>query len=97
MCKFCLFFVADKELLYPALVHLSSETHSGEDVGIFARGPWAHLFSGVIEQNVIAHAMAYASCVGDGSTACKDSSNSVISNKFFILFCLSIAYFRRYM
>jgi alkaline phosphatase len=30
-----------------------SETHAGEDVALFALGPWAHLFGGVLEQNTI--------------------------------------------
>lgn len=41
------------------------ETHAGEDVGIYARGPMAHLFHGVHEESYIAHVMAYASCVGE--------------------------------
>lgn len=36
------------------------ETHSGEDVPIYAIGPGAHLISGSIEQNVIFHVMNYA-------------------------------------
>ncbi|MFY9460166.1 MAG: alkaline phosphatase [Aquabacterium commune] len=40
-----------------ALVPLSSETHAGEDVAIFAGGPRAHLFHGVREQNYIFHVM----------------------------------------
>ena len=36
------------------------ETHAGEDVALFATGPWAHLVSGVMEQNVIFHIMAHA-------------------------------------
>ena len=47
----------DIDYLQQALVPMSSETHSGEDVAVFARGPWAHLFGGVIEQNVIFHVM----------------------------------------
>lgn len=43
-----------------ALVPLDSETHGGEDVGIYASGPGAHLISGVIEQHVIFHAMEHA-------------------------------------
>ena len=43
------------------------ETHAGEDTGIYARGPMAHLFHGVHEQHYIAHVMAYASCVGSYS------------------------------
>ncbi|PTE20769.1 alkaline phosphatase [Cereibacter changlensis JA139] len=50
----------DPDYVQQALVPMSSETHSGEDVAVFARGPWAHLFSGVIEQNVIFHVMNHA-------------------------------------
>ena len=50
----------DPDYLHQALIPMSSETHSGEDVALFARGPWAHLFGGVIEQNVIFHVMNYA-------------------------------------
>ncbi|CAH6791887.1 alkaline phosphatase, germ cell type [Phodopus roborovskii] len=46
-----------------AAVPLYSETHSGEDVAIFARGPQAHLVHGVQEQNYIAHVMAFAGCL----------------------------------
>lgn len=38
-----------------ALIPRESETHGGEDVGIYATGPGAHLVSGVNEQNVIFH------------------------------------------
>ncbi len=48
------------DALQQALIPLESETHSGEDVPLFARGPWAHLFGGVIEQNYIFHAMLKA-------------------------------------
>ncbi len=43
-----------------ALVPRSSETHAGEDVGIYASGPGAHLVSGTNEQSVIFHVMDYA-------------------------------------
>jgi len=49
---------------YPASAPLHSETHSGADVGIFADGPFAHLFHGVRNENYIAYVMAYGSCVG---------------------------------
>jgi len=42
------------------LVPLSSETHAGEDVGVYARGPGAHLVTGTNEQNAIFHVMNYA-------------------------------------
>ena len=60
---------------FPAVAPLGSETHGGDDVAVFARGPYAHLFSGTIEQNVIPHLMSYASCVGEGYTACMDNQN----------------------
>lgn len=40
------------------------ETHGGEDVMVFASGPWAHLFSGSYEQNVIPLTMGFAAGVG---------------------------------
>ncbi|XP_062408036.1 alkaline phosphatase, tissue-nonspecific isozyme [Sardina pilchardus] len=47
-----------------AAVPLASETHGGEDVCVFARGPMAHLLQGVHEQSYLPHAMAYAACIG---------------------------------
>ncbi|HEX7858717.1 MAG TPA: alkaline phosphatase [Verrucomicrobiae bacterium] len=52
--------VTDEDYLQEASVALESETHGGEDVPIFARGPQAHLFRGVREQNYIFHVMKYA-------------------------------------
>lgn len=43
-----------------ALIARNSETHGGEDVGIYATGPGSHLVSGVNEQNVIFHIMTHA-------------------------------------
>ena len=43
-----------------ALVPLSSETHSGEDVGIYASGPGASLVTGTNEQQILFHIMDYA-------------------------------------
>jgi alkaline phosphatase len=54
-------------------VPLKYETHGGDDVGIYAKGPFSHLFDGVLEQNVIPHIIAYAACIrGNESdlTAC---------------------------
>lgn len=65
-------FADDKDYRRPSTAPIDTETHGGEDVGIFARGPWAHLLVGSTEQNVIPHVMAYASCVGDGITVCDE-------------------------
>ncbi|MAY13773.1 MAG: alkaline phosphatase, partial [Oceanospirillaceae bacterium] len=52
-----------------ALVPLSSETHSGEDVGIYATGPGAHLVSGTHEQSMIFHIMNHAGGLSDTDNA----------------------------
>lgn len=51
-----------------SLVPLGSETHAGEDVGIFAIGPGANLITGTNEQSLIFHIMDYA---GNLSSAAK--------------------------
>jgi len=43
-----------------AAVPLSSETHAGEDVGIWAIGPYSHYVRGAMEQHYIFHVMAKA-------------------------------------
>ncbi|WP_250657585.1 alkaline phosphatase [Alkalimarinus coralli] len=40
-----------------SLVPLGSETHAGEDVAIYGKGPGGHLVSGTNEQSVIFHVM----------------------------------------
>lgn len=60
--------------------HLSEETHGGEEVAVYATGPWAHLFSGVHDQSYIPHVMAYAACVGRYSgDKCAVSSATTLS------------------
>ncbi|XP_052049495.1 intestinal-type alkaline phosphatase [Apodemus sylvaticus] len=54
---------SDSSYQQQAAVPVKSETHGGEDVAIFARGPQAHLLHGVQEQNYIAHVMAFAGCL----------------------------------
>ena len=55
----------DMDYLQQALVPMSSETHSGEDVAVYASGPFAHLFDGTIEQNYIFHVMHHAAGLGE--------------------------------
>ena len=45
----------DPDYLQEASVPLKNETHGGEDVGIWARGPGARAFHGEFEQNAIFH------------------------------------------
>src|SRR3546814_19512989 len=42
------------------IVPLGAETHGGEDVGIWARGPGRAAFRGTLEQNVIYHVIVQA-------------------------------------
>lgn len=50
----------DPDYLQESIVPLSGETHSGEDVAVFARGPGAEAVRGSIEQNVLFHLIAQA-------------------------------------
>lgn len=65
-----MFCSASKDYVQQSAAPLDSETHGGEDVALLARGPMAHLFQGVYEQSYIAHAMAYAACVGANHQHC---------------------------
>ncbi|KAM7399747.1 hypothetical protein PAMP_018993 [Pampus punctatissimus] len=60
-----------KDYVQLSAVPTESATHSGEDVAVLARGPMAHIFQGVQEQNYVAHAMAYAACVGADLRHCQ--------------------------
>ncbi|NXE17151.1 PPBT protein, partial [Lophotis ruficrista] len=60
-------------------VPLRQETHGGEDVAVFARGPMAHLLHGVHEQNYIPHAMAYAACIGSNRAHCSAAARPAAS------------------
>lgn len=46
--------------LQDSAIPTPSETHAGEDVGIWATGPRAHFIGGTVEQHVIFHLMDYA-------------------------------------
>lgn len=85
----------DLNYVFHSGVPLESETHGGEDVAIYARGPMSHLLMGVREQHYVAHVMAYASCVGDNKDHCQQRSvNSVsvssTSNRFMIFMIMII-------
>ena len=68
----------DPDYMQESTVPLSDESHGGEDVGIWARGPGSEAVRGTIEQNVIYHLIVQATpklrerlcaagtCNGDG-------------------------------
>ncbi|XP_026194827.1 alkaline phosphatase 3 [Anabas testudineus] len=68
----------NKNYVQQSAVPTESATHSGEDVVVLARGPMAHLFQGVQEQNYIAHAMAYTACVGADLRHCQGQTESPV-------------------
>ena len=70
-----------EDYLQQTAVPMQYETHGGEDVPLYASGPMAHLFSSTLEQNVIPHVMAYASCVGANRQHCAESPNNHQNNE----------------
>jgi alkaline phosphatase len=48
------------DYLQQALIPLAAASHAGEDVPIYAGGPWAQLFHRTVEQNYIYQVMRYA-------------------------------------
>ena len=48
------------DYMQEALVPMTSESHGGDDVGIWARGPGASAFRGTLEQHVIYHVIVQA-------------------------------------
>ncbi|XP_011182967.1 alkaline phosphatase [Zeugodacus cucurbitae] len=62
--------MGDPEFVTPSYIKQRAGVHSGEDVSVYASGPWAHLFTGVMQQNSLPHLMAYASCIGNGPKMC---------------------------
>lgn len=57
-----------------SLVPLYHETHGGEDVGIYAKGPMAHLFHSTHEQHYIAHVAMRSLCVGIYKNDCRSTA-----------------------
>lgn len=52
--------------VFPSAVQLNPDAnHGGEDVGLYATGPFAHLFKGLKDQTFIAHAISFAACMGN--------------------------------
>ncbi|XP_071521133.1 alkaline phosphatase-like [Panulirus ornatus] len=71
----------DLEYKSVAAVPMTSETHGGEDVAVWATGPMAHLFHRTHEQNYVAHVMAYAACVGPSQSKCERPKTATFTKK----------------
>jgi alkaline phosphatase len=59
----------DPDFLQESLIYMPSETHGGEDLGIYAIGPWSHLFRGTVEENYTFHVMDYAAGISERAAA----------------------------
>jgi alkaline phosphatase len=59
----------DPDYIQQALVPLESETHAGEDVGIYSIGPWSHLFQKTVPQPYIFHVMDHATKISERAVA----------------------------
>lgn len=79
-CRFCP--SAENNYKAQSAVPLTSETHGGEDVAVFAKGPLAHLLHGVHEQNFIPHVMAYAACIGQNRGHCPSGGTAALRPVF---------------
>lgn len=75
------------ELVISAAVPMAEGVNGGEDVTVFATGPWSYLFSGNYEQNFIAHAIGYAACLED---FCNGSDTLVASSFLMITIILNV-------
>ncbi|KAK3604591.1 hypothetical protein CHS0354_027445 [Potamilus streckersoni] len=53
-------------------IPMHHETHGGEDVAVYSRGPMSHLLTGAKEQNYIAFVMAHSACVGNIGISCSE-------------------------
>jgi len=51
---------AHPDYLQEALIPMGAETHGGDDVGVWARGPGSEAMRGSIEQHVIYHVLVQA-------------------------------------
>ena len=67
----------DPDYIQQALVPMASETHGGEDLGIYAIGPWAHLFQGTVEENYTFHVMDFASRISERAAAAAGGAQPV--------------------
>lgn len=59
----------------PATFFLPYETHGGEDVAVYARGPQAHLVTGLHEQSFLGALMAHTACVHPDVFGCPSSAD----------------------
>lgn len=78
------------EFRFSATVPLDSETHGGDDVGVYASGPMSHLFVGNYEQNNIPLMAAYAAGIGPYNDNIEECSGASMISLVFSSYVLVI-------
>ena len=63
--------LSEADYVYPATVFRDSAAHQGEDVALYATGPYSHMFHGLLDQHQIPHILSYAGNFGEGIKCCK--------------------------
>ena len=58
------------DFVYPATLFRESAAHGGEDVALYAIGPFSDLFHGLMDQHQIPHILSYAGNFGQGIKCC---------------------------
>ncbi len=53
----------DKDFQQQALIPIGWATHAGDDVAVYANGPFSYLFHSTVDNTYISQAMKYALCV----------------------------------
>ena len=81
----------DDNFLQDAGIKLSIESHGGEDVAIYANGPFAHLFHALHEQNYIPVAIDYAACYRkQDAPHCTAGASSVVFSYYLFLVIINV-------
>lgn len=60
-----------RDAIHSSAVPKRWASHGGEDVPVYAHGPGAAWLSGTYDQSYIAHALAYAACLGPYAHRCR--------------------------
>ncbi|GMR50823.1 hypothetical protein PMAYCL1PPCAC_21018 [Pristionchus mayeri] len=71
----------DPHFAQPASFFFTDARHGGEDVGIWAKGPYAWLFTGTMENTQIAYNIKYLLCLDNKERSICDLRKSIASKK----------------
>ncbi|GMT25212.1 hypothetical protein PFISCL1PPCAC_16509 [Pristionchus fissidentatus] len=71
----------DPHFSQPSSIYFKDARHGGEDVGIWAKGPFAWLFTGTIENTQIAYNIKYLLCLDDKEDSICDLRSSMAEKK----------------